>query len=310
MATTRGSSQVYLIQSGDKPNTLAVKQVASTDDLNKYASLSSLTVKGQAYLFGYNPSSDRLDIYQFSNVSPWVRKVPAQPKVGSGLDIIEPFVIGNRPHLMCYTAKNGTFDLFALDDEFSVSKPSRFYRSHEPGLTQGFTTIKPFACFGQVVFLGYNGENGHVAMYTLAVIPTSPDDTPPLRMSAVWSHQWAKGWTRFAFFQFGGENFFLKTNTWKPNVNIDHVLDNLSGTVQVGTNLDLKNAQQLEIVQPVNPENRDPYFVTYEKSGEVTLNRFNGNCLGWITVASFKSKENATQVIPIEVNGSMYFLVT
>jgi hypothetical protein len=300
-----------MIQRGTKPSTLEVKQIASTDGLNtKYASLSWLAVKGEVYLFGYNPNSDSLDIYQFSGLSPWVKKMAARPKVGSGFDIIEPFVIGNQPHLMCYNAKNGTFAFFALDDEFSASKPYQFIRYHEPGLTQGFTTIKPFTCFGQVVFLGYNGENGHVSMYTLVVTAASLDDTPPLRMTSVWSHRWAKGWTRFAFFQLGGEVFFLKTNTWRPNVNIDHVLDNLSGTVQVGTNLDLKNAQQLEIVQPFNMENGDPYFVTYEKSGEVTLNRINGNCLGWITESSFKAKENATHVVPIEANGSVLLLVT
>jgi hypothetical protein len=300
-----------LIERSTKPNTLEAKQVTSTNALDTtYASLSWLTVKGQDHLLGYNPTSDWLDVYQFSGRAPWVKKAAARPKVGSGFDIIEPFVIGNQPHLMCYTAKNGIFALLALDDELSATKPYQFIRYHEPGLTQGFTTIKPFNCFGQVVFLGYNGENGHVSMYTLAVTATSHAETPPLRMNPVWSHQWAKGWTRFAFFQLGGETFFLKTNTWKPNVNIDHVLDNLSGTVQVGTNLDLKNAQQLEIVQSFNMEDGDPYFVTYEKSGEVTLNRINGNCLGWITESSFKAKENATQVVPIEANRSVLLLVT
>jgi hypothetical protein len=311
MATRRNSASIYSIQQGEKQNILEVNHVGSTPDLNtSYASLSKLAVKARVYLLGYDTKSAQPDVYQFQSGSPWVTRLSTQLKIGSGVDIIEPFVIGNQPHLMCYRAKDGTMEMFAIGDELSLSKPYRYVRYSEPGLTQGFTTLKPFTCFGQIVFLGYNGENGYVAMYTLSVVASSPANTPPLRMTPVWSHHWAKGWTRFAFFQLGGENFFLKTNTWKPNVNIDHVLDDLSGAVPVGTNLDLKNAQELGSVQAFNLEHGDPYFATYEKNGEVTLNHFNSNCLGWTTVAVFKSKENATHAIPIEVEGKLLLLVT
>jgi hypothetical protein len=115
----------------------------------------------------------------------------------------------------------------------------------------------------------------------------------------VWSHYWAKGWTRFAFFQYGGENFFLKTNAVKPNVIIDHILDDLSGTVSVGTHLDLRAAQRLDFVRSLDPPDLGPHFVTYEKTGETTVNRIRSDCLGWATVASFSSKENAGHVVPL-----------
>jgi hypothetical protein len=151
-----------------------------------------------------------------------------------------------------------------------------------------------------------------VATYLLSVTAASAAGVPPLLLTPVWSHQWAKGWTRFAFFQFGGENFFLKTNTWKPNVNIDHVLDNLAGgTVEVATQLNdaLKDAQDLDIVQPITLAEGDPYFVTYKNDGPMTLNRFHADCLGWTTVASWSSKPGATQVVPLAVDGGVYLLV-
>jgi hypothetical protein len=126
----------------------------------------------------------------------------------------------------------------------------------------------------------------------------------------MWSHQWAKGWTRFAFFQFGGENFFLKTNTWKPNVNIDHVLDNISsGTAEVATKLDLQDAQDLHRVEPFTRENGDPYFITYKGDGTVTFNRFWSDCLGWTTVASLASKPGASHIIPLSAADRSFLLV-
>jgi hypothetical protein len=122
---------------------------------------------------------------------------------------------------------------------------------------------------------------------------------------------WAQGWTRFAFFQFGGENFFLKTNTWKPNVNIDHVLDDLAaGTAEVGSYLTLANAQRLDIVQPFSLGHGDPYFVSYMRSnGQLTLNRFHSDCLGWTTVASLTSKVGAAHVVPVQTADNSLFLL-
>ena len=72
----------------------------------------------------------------------------------------------------------------------------------------------------------------------------------------------AKGWTRFAWFTWGGQNFFLKTNTWKPNVNIDHMSSVLSqGSSEVGSHLDLKDAQKLDIVHPFIVGEGDPPFL-------------------------------------------------
>jgi hypothetical protein len=139
-----------------------------------------------------------------------------------------------------------------------------------------------------------------VAMYTLSVTATSPKDMPPLFALAVWSHQWAKGWTRFAFFQFGGENFFLKTNTVKPNVNIDHVVDGLAGgTVEVATNMNLPDAQQVDIVRSMTVGHGDPYFVAYKKNGTAALYRFYSDCQGWTNALSLATVEDAGHVLAV-----------
>jgi hypothetical protein len=291
-------------------NSLAVTEVASAPLSGAYANVVPFSIKDQIYLLGYNPSKDHLDVYRFKPNPPGIQAVSAQPKVGSGQEMLEPLVVGNRPHLLCYTAAKGLMNLFALGDDLSITKPYTFYRNHDPGISQGFTTVKPFTSFGQVAILGYNGTTGPVATYLLGVLATLPPDVPPLLLTPVWSHQWAKGWTRFAFFQLGGENFFLKTNTWKPNVNIDHVLDGLAGTVEVGTNLDLTDAQELDVVQPFTLDHGDPYFVTYKNDGTVAFYRFHSDCQGWTPVGLLTGPAGATHVVPLQTADGVFLLIT
>ena len=113
--------------------------------------------------------------------------------------------------------------------------------------------------------------------------------------------------TRFAFFLLGGEPFFLKTNTKKLNVNIDHVLDTLaSGTTEVGTLLQnqLPDALKITNVEPLLLGNADPWFVTYiSPTGAATLNRIHADCLGWTQGASFKAPNGSTTVTPLTAGG-------
>ncbi|PYS91624.1 MAG: hypothetical protein DMF64_11690 [Acidobacteria bacterium] len=314
MAKKQEKSIIYSVAQTDNINQLTVKEVAQPTTLKaSYANLTPVTVQGKTYLLGYNATADAPDLYEFTASAPWLQTATGKFKVGAGYDIIEPFTLGNKPFVACYKAKDGVFSIFSIANDLSISGPYKFFRNHEPALTQGFTTLKAFVCFGIVVFLGYNGANGYVATYTMSTIATSPPNTPPLLMTPQWSHVWAKGWTRFAFFQLGGENFFFKTNTWKPNVNIDHVLDNLAaGTTEVASNLNaaLKDAQTLDIVQPLVLGNGDPYFVTYMKNGQMTLNRFHSDCMGWTTVATLTAKANATQVVPLGAGDNAFLLVT
>ena len=318
------SAAIYSVGAGDKPDTLAVSSVGDAPLAGSYVSLTPVTVKGGTYLLGFDPASATLDVYGFSPKAPYLSKVSAQPSVGKGHDILNVFSLGNVPYLVMYAAAKGVFEIYAIGDDLKLSaKPYKFFRNHELALSQGFTTLKPFVVQGQVAFLGYNGTNGYVAIYTAATIPMAraDSDKPAIQFLPVWAHMWAKGWERFAMFQFGGSNFFLKTNTWKPNVNIDHVLDQPSaGTVEVGSLLgpegttgqlqDLKDSQTLTSCEPFIFGNGDPYFVTYiSASGATTLNRFHGDCLGWTTVASLTAETGGKLVTPVVVSPDSVFLV-
>jgi len=82
-------------------------------------------------------------------------------------------------------------------------------------------------------------------MFNINVTASVTDDAPPLQTMNVWSWVWAHGWTHFAFFQFGGENFFFKINVAFPNVNIDHLsLDPNQRSNEVCTQKGLRDAEQ------------------------------------------------------------------
>lgn len=327
VSTTSGPSKIaaiYSVSAGTKPETLTVSELGTAPVTGSYSSLTPVTIKGATYLLGFNPASATLDIYAVSAKKPYLTSVAAKPTVGKARDILNVFDLGGVPYLVMYTAKSGVFEVYAIADDFSLSaKPYKFFRNHELAVSQGFTTLKPFLCQGQVAFLGYNNVNGYVALYTASIIPESAgDDTkPPIQMLPVWAHAWAKGWNRFALFQFGGCTFFLKTNTWKPNVNIDHVLDVLAnGTVEVGALVgaegttgqlqSLTDAQSLTNCEPFVFGPGDPYFVTYiSKSGAMTLNRFHGDCLGWTTEASLTAQTGGTAVTPVAVSAESLFLI-
>ena len=204
------------------------------------------------------------------------------------------------------------FDIYSISDGLVLSEPLRFARNHELAVSQGFATLKSFLVFGEVAFLGYREDTGYVAMYTVTMTSQSPKGVPPLRVMPVWSHQWAKGWTRFAFFQLGGENFFFKTNTWKPNVNIDHIFDDLTaGTVKARhADRSAGATQSVDIVEPLSVNNGDPYFVAYKKkSGELTLNRIHADCLGWTKSDTVAAKAGAGQVVPVAASADKNFLL-
>jgi hypothetical protein len=309
MTTT---ASVFSVTPGSSVDTLVVAQVAQPPLSSAYTSLTPVSVNGQTQLLGYAATQDHFDIYGFAPAAPWLAPATAKPTIGTAKDIINAFTLGNLPYVCVYTAKNGMFEVYAVANDLSFSQPYKFYRNHELAISLGFTTLKPFAQFGQLAFLGYRADTGYVAMYTVSVATSSPPGVPPLLMLPVWSHPWAAGWMRFAFFQFGGEPFFFKTNVKVLNVNIDHVLDSLAtGTTEVGTLLQaqLPDALKITNVEPFALANGEPYFVTYiSGTGVATLNRVHADCLGWTQVASFTAPTNANVVTPVSVGGQQFLI--
>jgi hypothetical protein len=303
---------LYSISRGKNADALAVKQLASIASFKSgYTAVAPTSVGGTTYCLAYDKASGNVDVYRFSAKPPWLSLAAAKPSIGAGHDLIESITIGNLPYLMAYAKAKGIFQFFAIAPDLSFSKPYVHFDNHGPPVTRGYTTVKPFDYFGKVGLLAYNGSNGAVATYNVAVTAASTGHVPPLQQRALWSHRWAKGWTRFALFQFGSVNFFLKTNTWKPNVNIDHIMSNPEdGTAEVATHLKLADAQKLDLVEPFALPGGQPYFATYmKKGGSLTCNRIHPDCKGWTQVASMNAKSGASQMVPLSVGGKNYLLM-
>jgi hypothetical protein len=314
-ASSANSASIFAAAPGSTRDAASVTQIGKVDLPSSYTSLVSFHLGDGAYIGGYGPSKATLDLFEVSAKSPWLKPVKAGPEIGTGKDILNVFVLGDRPHICAYTKKNGVFETYSFADDltFTTKAPYKFYRNHELATSQNFSTVKFFTQFSawagqQVVFIGYRDDTGYVGMYTAGLAATATSaGVPSILMLPVWSHTWAPGWTRFAFFNLGGEAFFLKTNTKKLNVNIDHVQDTLaSGTLEVGTQLQsqLPDAANLTHVEPLIFTNGEPWFVTYKaSSGDATVNRIHGDCLGWTQGASFKAPAAAANVTSIAADG-------
>lgn len=265
-----------------------------------YTHLTTTTVAGRTLLVAYARGAAQADAYELTDGPPWIRPVACQLNLPGGpWDNLESFVLGNDSYLLTYRTDTGTFGFFHLSPDLTASPPFTFAMTHLCP-SHGFTTVKPFASLGLPYFLGYDFERGMVAAYSLAVVGRSTSGVPPLQALNVWYHQWAKGWTHFAFFQLGGANFFFKINVAKLNVNIDHIQDNpAAGTVEVGSWLQnqLPDALQINVVQPVPRPGGDPYFLTYlARQGETSVYRIHGDCQGWTRVGTGDLGPNVSQI--------------
>jgi hypothetical protein len=160
--------------------------------------------------------------------------------------------------------------------------------------------------------LGYNFDHGTVAIYALTTTTSAPGGAPALLMQNSWYHTWAKGWTHFAFFQFGGCNFFFKINLDKLNVNIDHIQDNpAAGTVEVGSWLQsqLPDAEIIDIAAAVPKAHGEPYVLTYiASSGKTEILRIQADCLGWTRFDAGATVAGASLVSAYRVGDTSYAL--
>ncbi len=304
-----GNATLYTINETEQLNQLIITDEGTVSLANSYSSIFTISINNTQLLIGYNSDSGDVDSYELTASSPWVKPVANELSFGTGWDHIEPFYLMNQPYVCCYQATSGKMYFFPVTDEIKTEPPLHFYHTRYP-YTTDLTEVKALVSQGQVFILGYNNENGYVNIWTVSATSRSDGNNPPIVVNSVWAHQWAKGWNRFAFFTWGNENFFLKTNTWKPNVNIDHISDVLSsGTNEVGSHLDLKDDQLLNIVRPFMVGNGEPYFLTYRaETGESTFNRIHGNCLGWNTCATTACVKDASHIVNYRIDETNYAL--
>lgn len=302
-------NRIYAITS-KRASTVVMLDAVWTQDANGdlpagYTSLVPVQVGKRLVLFAYNKATQKTDTYTLSDKAPWVRAAKSQPDLSGpdAWDTIDTFVLGNQPYLVTYCRESGAFGFYQVASDLSVSKPYRLaWVRNTP--TTGFTTVAPYTSLGQQYVLGYDFDTGTVANFSVTVTSSSADG-PPLRLQNVWYHQWAKGWTRFAFFQLGGSNFFFKINTAKLNVNIDHMQDNpAAGSVEVGSYLQsqLPDALSIRHSACLPWSNGEPYLLTHIASNGLTaIYRIHADCLGWTKVHESVTVIDSETIIPYRI---------
>lgn len=306
---------LHHIKSNPERDTVSVEQIWGQAELDKplssnYQHLIPITVDGQLTLIATEENTRAAAAFRVDTNRPDLASMKSDIDLGGPYDHVEAFVIGNTPHLLTYDSEEGHFAFFPIDDTLKSHPPYRYSRTHEPGISTGFDTVAPMTIGGAVYYLCYDSKTGRVLIYSLAVTARSTGESAPLISVPVWEHAWAHGWTRFAFFELGGGTFFLKTNTAKLNVNIDHVLDTPSnGTSEIGTHLELEDALELDIVRPFYLHTCEPYFLTYIKDGTTTINRIRSDCDGWVTEARVSLPATATAITPFSTDDGCYLLV-
>lgn len=278
-----------------------------------YTALVPVQVGGTTALYAHDKATGRTDVYTLTGDAPWVRLAEARPELSGGpaWDSLATFVLGNEPYLMTYERERGTFGFFRIAGDLTVGKPYSFALPRNTP-THGFTTVAAYTSLGQITVTGYSFDTGVVANFSLAVTSSSAGGVPALLAQNVWYHQWAKGWTRFAFFQLGGANFFFKINTAKLNVNIDHMQDNPAmGSVEVGSYLQAQLPDALAITQAAHVPwaSGEPYLLTYvASSGATVVYRIHADCQGWTRLHACTTELGAAQAIPYRIGDVSYVL--
>lgn len=310
-STSSPEPTLYAISPSDKPGALTVKSVWSGDGplASGFVHLFQFAYAGTPYLLGVN-AKGAATAYRLRSKAPWIEPVKSAIDLGGPCDIVQPFAIGDKLHLIAYTEKAGLLKFFAIGDGLTSSKtPFEYFRHRQPGVTTGWTVLQPLTYLNKNYYMAYGFHTGSVELFSISVTASAAGGAPPLDTENVWSWVWAKGWTRFAFFQFGGENFFLKTNTLKPNVNIDHLDSDPSiRSNEVGTEMVLEDAQKLDICRSFYQEGNAPYFLTYMKTGKTTFNRVHGDCLGWTTEARLTAVKGASDIVTYRIDDQSFAL--
>ncbi len=305
------TATLYAVQYGTTPNSLHLKETTEITVGPKetlapdISAMVSYSIGADAYLFTYSNKSHHYAIYKVEAGG------AALTKTGDGelhygkakplaYTIITPFILGGVQYIVAYEPKGGKFDYYALDGKSANGVADYSYYVGLNPQSRGFTEIDTFNVRYTQYMFAYDTHLGTMIIFQLSVPPIGPKiyTTPYL----IANPSWAPGWVRFACFQWGGENFFLKTNIKEHDVNIDHIFDEpLDGTHPVGDDLPLS-----QTLTTVNPFFHDfaPYFLTFdEKDGAITFNRFHSDAKGWTEQASNLNKigKHTKFITPIQL---------
>ncbi|HEY0370650.1 MAG TPA: hypothetical protein VGD79_01535 [Thermoanaerobaculia bacterium] len=287
MKVTTKNATLTLVTPGTKYNQMKTKSFDATLPAD-YTSFCAVA----GHLLAYASASGRLDVY--ANPAKGTLGAPVHSQtIGTGFSVLAAFALGtaagttNVQMVLAYDASTGAMQFFTISGN----------ALHAQNTAKGpktCTTMLPFLTWNGSYVLGYDAATGSVGTYQLTASGGSN-----VSVKQVWNppKKWAAGWTRFGPFQFGHENFFIKTNAIHHNTYVDHLLDDAS----LGSHPDHPDV-------PLDPNltavatfvlGGDPCFATYQaKNGKTTFNRFTGALL-WVEGATDAAVKKGTAAVAL-----------
>lgn len=265
------------------------------------SAVANFQLNGETYIVAFDATNSTATTYQaFDEKSGKYFEQVATQKVDFGCAIVEPFYMAGQPMLICYDGTKWEYaDFIQIGADFNLKSV------YGAKIGEGNTTVKPFEWRYGVFFIAYNMNTGDVAKYQLSV-PSSQ----ALYAEKVWTDSWAQGWTRFSFFQMGGENFFIKTNVKYNKVNVDHFMDGADEPSHPVLNIDAPDQMRgLAAVSAFTDAKGFPYFSTLRDTGEITFNGIYGSVLGWDVDGSESASKGLSVLNTLTINDKNYTLV-
>ncbi|MAD46617.1 MAG: hypothetical protein CMI02_19055 [Oceanospirillaceae bacterium] len=245
------------------------------------------------YTLVADQSGQQITLLKNSDTADGEFSLASRFELPQAVTLFKPFSLFGQIFFAGYQPGEAYLNLYQLNDALSaVSK----VRSQYVG--SGYTMVQPLSYRYDNFIVLYNQASGDVAKYQMQ-IPAYHG----VGMQQTWSDIWAKTWNRFAFFSFGGENFFIKTNLSHEKVNIDHFMDGLDQgshpVLSEQADNDMLNAQTVVTFQDAKGE---AFFAVCSDAGKVIVNRIFPNCEGWDTLCSSDSGAGIRSAVPVVIN--------
>lgn len=249
------------------------------------------------YSLFYSPSANSISVCKQSTGT--ILEATSTINIDEPLDTMDVFYLGGLPYLSTYASDSSYLNLYRINEDFTLRQVRNQY------VGSGFTMmhVLPYRDTSCVVL--YNGTTGDCVKYQISVPPYDG-----LSLTQVWSDSWAKTWGHFTFFGFGGENFFLKINQQHEKVNIDHFMDDPDEgshpVLSKNASHSLLNAAAISGFQGSEGQ---AYFLIYQSDGSLSLNSIYPNCLGWWSLGSTQTADNAKTLHTMTIANTPYLLL-
>ncbi len=270
---------------------------AAAEILSSGVSVSAqLSLNGNSVSIFYFPTRKTLHLFQHD------AEIPLQPidsiAIAEPLDYLDVFYLSEIPYIATYAKVGNQLNIYRLNSDSLT-----FVQSHYVG--PGFSLMKVLQYRDCSSVLLYNGNTGECVKYQITVPPYAG-----LCLTKTWSDFWERTWGHFAFFSFGGENFFLNINQQYEKTMLSHCSgDSRQGTFPVMTQKAGNTLLNSAIIQGFQGTEGQAYFVNYQYNGGLTLYSIYPDCKGWWTLNSTTVASGAAVLHPFRTSDADYLLI-